>query len=94
MSFLPSESITSINKVPSVYLEIVVCPYYKQLTKNKTCIIISNRISDIKECDKIIVLDHGKIVERGKHSELLKMEGEYYKFFENQANKAKISILE
>lgn len=66
----------------------------KTLTSNKTCIIISNRISDIKECDKIIVLDHGKIVERGKHSELLKMEGEYYKFFENQANKAKISILE
>ena len=49
----------------------------KKLTKNKTCIIVSNRISDIKHCDEIIVLDQGKIVERGVHKELLNNKEKY-----------------
>ena len=59
----------------------------KKLVKNKTCIIISNRISDIKDCDKIIVLEKGKIIERGTHETLLLEEGTYYKFYESQAHK-------
>lgn len=66
----------------------------KELTKKKTCIIISNRISDIKDCDEIIVLDQGCIVEKGNHQSLLEEHGKYYDFFKNQAHKAKLEILE
>ena len=66
----------------------------KELTKDKTCIIISNRISDIKNCDKIIVLEHGKIIERGNHDSLIEMQGKYFEFFQNQANKSDESFLE
>lgn len=64
----------------------------KELVKDKTCIIISNRISDIKDCDKIIVMEQGKIIERGKHNDLLKRDGKYHEFYKGQANK--IEILE
>ena len=65
----------------------------RNLTENKTCIIISNRISDIKHCDEIIVLDHGRIVERGIHRDLLAQKDKYYEFYKNQAEKSKVEIL-
>lgn len=66
----------------------------KALTKDKTCIIISNRISDIKHCDKIIVLEQGTIVEQGTHNSLINKNGKYYEFFQNQAHKAESTILD
>ena len=66
----------------------------KELTKNKTCIIVSNRISDIKHCDEIVVLEQGKIVERGVHKDLLNNKAQYYEFYKNQAEKNKVSILD
>lgn len=59
----------------------------KNLVKGKTCIIISNRISDIKDCKNIIVMEQGKIIERGNHQSLLQEKGKYYKFYEGQAHK-------
>ena len=59
----------------------------KKLTADKTCIIISNRISDIKDCDKIIVMEQGKIIEKGTHDSLLENRGKYYEFYKGQANK-------
>lgn len=53
--------------------------------KNKsTTIIISHRISTVKEADLILVLDKGKIVQRGNHEELLKKEGLYKRVYEIQ----------
>lgn len=66
----------------------------KELTKNKTCIIVSNRISDIKDCDKIIVLEQGEIVEQGTHQTLLKTNGKYQEFYQNQAHKAQSILLD
>lgn len=65
----------------------------KKLTKNKSCIIISNRISDIKECDEILVLEQGKILERGNHTELINNKNKYYKFYKDQISKPEDSIL-
>lgn len=66
----------------------------KELTKGKTCIIVSNRISDIKDCDEIIVLDQGVIVEKGSHESLIDMGGKYYEFFQTQAHNEKFAILD
>lgn len=52
--------------------------------KGRTSIIISHRISTIQDADQIIVLDEGKIVERGTHQSLLKREGIYKKMFTQQ----------
>ena len=54
--------------------------------KDKTCIIISNRISDVKNSDEIIVLDKGEIVERGKHDDLIENGGLYAKFYQKQSS--------
>lgn len=57
----------------------------KGLVKDKTCIIISNRISDIKAANKIIVLDAGNIVEAGTHKTLIEEKGKYYEFYKQQS---------
>ncbi len=64
----------------------------RELTKDKTCIIISNRISDIKDADNIILLDSGKIVEQGTHDELVRKNGLYTKFYNQQSSKEKMEI--
>ena len=49
-----------------------------RISKKKTTIIVSHRISSVKNADKIIILDAGEIVQRGTHQELLAVDG-YYK---------------
>lgn len=70
------------NKTEEKLLENV-----KTLTEGKTCIIISNRISDIKAADKIIVLDSGKITQTGTHKSLLQEEGLYKEFYKQQSSR-------
>ncbi len=54
------------------------------LMKNRTSIVIAHRLSTIKHADEIIVLEEGEIVERGKHDDLLKENGYYWKLHELQ----------
>ena len=58
------------------------------LVKNRTVIVIAHRLSTIENADKILVFDHGKIVEIGKHAELLKKNGSYFKLHEIQLSGA------
>ena len=69
------------NKTEKSVLENV-----RELTHNKTCIIVSNRISDIRDATKIIVLKNGNIVEAGTHNELLQNKQDYYRFYVEQSN--------
>lgn len=59
----------------------------KEMTKSKTCIIISSKVSDVKDADEIVILEGGKIVEKGNHQNLVAKEGEYYKFYRQQISK-------
>ena len=56
-------------------------------SKEKSSIIISHRISTLKDADKIIVLDNGEITESGSHSELLSQKGFYFEMHQIQTNK-------
>lgn len=56
----------------------------EKITKNRTSIIIAHRLSTIEKADKIIVMDHGKIVEEGKHMELLDRNGYYATLYKAQ----------
>ncbi|NLY67554.1 MAG: ABC transporter ATP-binding protein [Tissierellia bacterium] len=62
-----------------------------RLANQKTTIIISHRISTVKDADEIIVLDEGKIIERGDHASLLENNGLYKHLYEKQLLEEKIS---
>ncbi|MEK7497876.1 MAG: ABC transporter ATP-binding protein [Patescibacteria group bacterium] len=53
--------------------------------KNKTVIIVSHRFSTVRNADRIIVLDEGRIIEDGSHEQLLKLNGKYARAFKLQA---------
>jgi len=59
--------------------------------KGKTNIIIAHRISTIKECDEIIVLEDGKIIEQGNHEALLQNQKSYYELYQKQLLEDKIA---
>jgi ATP-binding cassette subfamily B protein len=52
--------------------------------KNKTVVVIAHRLSTVKNADQIIVLDKGKIIEKGNHNELTALRGAYYELVKNQ----------
>ena len=54
------------------------------LMKNRTNVIIAHRLSTIKDADKIVVIDKGRIVEIGRHEELLEQKGVYYNLYQTQ----------
>lgn len=56
----------------------------KLFKRGRTTFIIAHRISSVKEADLILVMENGRIVERGKHDDLMKQKGYYHKVFKNQ----------
>jgi ATP-binding cassette subfamily B protein len=52
----------------------------KKITTGRTSIIIAHRLSTIEQCDRIVVLNQGEVVEVGSHAELMKAQGMYYQF--------------
>lgn len=64
--------------------EKIIMENLEQFFKGKTAIVIAHRLSTVKHADKIIVLDKGKVVEEGNHTELVAKKGEYYRLVKNQ----------
>ena len=52
-----------------------------KLMQGRTVFVIAHRLSTVKNSNVIIVLDHGRIIERGTHEELLEKKGQYYQLY-------------
>lgn len=64
--------------------EIKIQKAFEVLMKGKTTFIVAHRLSTIKNADLILVMNSGKVIEQGKHSELLDKHGFYYKLYNSQ----------
>ena len=64
--------------------EEIILNNLKDFMKGRTSIIISHRISTVKDADQIIVIDNGSIAEQGTHEELLELEGIYARIYQKQ----------
>ena len=56
----------------------------KGIMEGRTTFIVAHRISSVKDADEIILLDEGRIIERGTHQQLLNRKGEYYNIYSQQ----------
>jgi len=66
--------------------EILVQEAIERLMQNRTVFVIAHRLSTIRNADRIIVIDNGRIVQEGKHEELIHQDGLYKKLYEMQFN--------
>ena len=71
------------------YTELVIQNALKNLLENRMAIIIAHRLSTIRLCDEILVIDQGKIVEKGTHEQLMAMNGLYSSFYRMQFKEEK-----
>ena len=64
--------------------EALVQDALKTLMRGRTCIVVAHRLSTVASLDRIVVLDHGKVVEDGPHADLIKAGGEYAHLWDRQ----------
>ena len=74
---LLDEATASVDPENEVHLQQAI----SALVKNETLIVIAHRLSTIRDADQILVVDNGKIVEKGVHAELIQQKGIYQKFW-------------
>ncbi len=66
------------------YAEELIQKAIQEIMKGRTSFVIAHRLSTIKECDIILYIQDGKIIERGTHTELFNMRGKYYELYKTQ----------
>lgn len=71
--------------------ELKIMENLNMFFKDKTVIIIAHRLSTVKNADKIVVMDHGRIKESGNHRELIEQKGAYYNLVKNQLELEKLN---
>jgi ATP-binding cassette, subfamily B, multidrug efflux pump len=76
------------------YTEEQILRELKDIMRNRTSILISHRVSTVKEADEIVVLDDGAIVERGTHAELLLRDGYYAELHRRQLLEEELAVSE
>ena len=64
--------------------EIALYDFFRKLTGQKTVIFVSHRLFSCLKCDKIFVMDHGKLVQEGTHEQLVEVEGKYRETWQSQ----------
>jgi len=74
--------------------ETTILEGLKDWTKNLTALIVTHRLSAITHADEIIVLDKGRIIERGDHESLRRMKGRYHKMWRRQTVESELEDLE
>lgn len=65
--------------------ETLIQASLKELMKGRTTFVIAHRLSTIRQADQILVIEQGKIVERGRHDDLISLQGRYYQLYTYQA---------
>ncbi|MCC7430350.1 ABC transporter ATP-binding protein [bacterium] len=78
--FVMDEATSSIDTITEAKIQRGI----EELVKGRTSIIIAHRLSTIKNCDRILVIQKGKIIEDGSHFELMKNKGNYYNLYTRQ----------
>lgn len=74
-----------------VFTEMKIQRSMKEILKGRTAFVIAHRLSTVRDADKIIVIDHGQIVEEGTHEELIEKGGHYHKLVNNQITLSQIA---
>jgi len=73
--------------------EELILQELKQIMVNKTTIIISHRVSSVKHCDDILVLENGRILEKGNHDNLINANGYYAELYRKQLEESSITAM-
>ncbi|MCH5147195.1 MAG: ABC transporter ATP-binding protein [Clostridiales bacterium] len=84
--FILDEATASVDTITEKLIQDAI----ETLMRGRTCFVIAHRLSTVRTADIILVVDGGKIVERGTHEELLKARGRYFKLYMEQFKEEQI----
>jgi ATP-binding cassette, subfamily B, bacterial len=81
--FVLDEATASIDTENEKIIQLAI----SKVLSNRTAFVVAHRLSTIVQADKILVIDKGRIIEQGTHSELMAYKGHYYELYTNQFSK-------